>query len=63
MKVLREILKLKRWFNPDTSIFVEKKDSGRDLVVDNAGIAFNLLDLSVEPKIFMKHLLILILST
>jgi hypothetical protein len=29
--------------------FTETKDSGRDLDLDNAEIAFNLLDFSVEP--------------
>jgi hypothetical protein len=43
---------VKSWFNPDPSIFMGTKDSGRDLVNDNAGIEFNLVDFSVEPKSF-----------
>jgi hypothetical protein len=31
---------------------METKDFGRDLVIDNTEIAFNLLNLSVEPKSF-----------
>jgi hypothetical protein len=35
----------------DLSKFIELKDSGKNLGFDNAGIAFNLLDSPVEPKI------------
>jgi hypothetical protein len=33
---------------------METQDSGRDLVVDYAGLAFNFLDLCVVPKSFDK---------
>jgi hypothetical protein len=32
-KALKQISKLKSWFNPDSSRFMEVQDSGRDLVV------------------------------
>jgi hypothetical protein len=53
-KALKQILKIKSWFNPDPSRFIEVKDSGRDLVVESANFAFNSLDLVVEPKAFAE---------
>ena len=44
--------KLKSWFNPDPSRFIEGQESGRDLIVEKAGIALNAFDLVEEPKTF-----------
>jgi hypothetical protein len=50
-KALKQISKLKSWFNPDPPRFMEVvQDSGRDLVVQSANFAFNSLDLVEEPK-------------
>jgi hypothetical protein len=54
MKALKQISKLKSWFNPDSSRFMAVQDSGRDLVVESANFAFNSLDLMEEPKTFAK---------
>jgi len=51
-KVLKEISKLKSWFNPDPSRFIEEKDSGRDLIVEKADVALNAVELVEEPKTF-----------
>jgi hypothetical protein len=53
-KALKQILKLKSWFNPDPSRFMEVQDSGRDLVIESANFAFNSLDLVEEPKTFAE---------
>ena len=53
-KALKQISKLKSWFNPDPSRFMEVQDSGRELVVESANFAFNSLDLVEEPKTFAK---------
>jgi hypothetical protein len=53
-KALKQISKLKSWFNPDPSRFMEVQDSGRDLVVESANFAFNSLDLVEEPKTFAE---------
>jgi hypothetical protein len=47
-KALKQILKLKSWFNPDPSRFMEVQDSGKDLVVESANFAFNSLNLVEE---------------
>jgi hypothetical protein len=54
-KALKQILKLKSWFNPDPSRFMEVQDSRRDLVVESANFAFNSLDLVEEPKTFAEE--------
>ena len=51
-QVLREISKLKSWFNPDPLIFIEAQDSGRDLVLEKADVALNAVNLVEEPKTF-----------
>jgi hypothetical protein len=51
-QALKHTSKLKSWFNPDPSRFMEVQDSGRDWVVESANIAFNTLDLVEEPKTF-----------
>jgi hypothetical protein len=51
---LKQISKLKSWFNPDPSRFMEVQDSGRDLVVESANFAFHSLDLVEEPKTFAE---------
>jgi Reverse transcriptase (RNA-dependent DNA polymerase) len=53
-KALKQISRLKSWFNPDPSRFMEVQDSGRDLVVESANFAFNSLDLVEEPKTFAE---------
>jgi hypothetical protein len=53
-KALKQISKLKSWFNPDPSRFMEVQDSGRDLVVESANFAFNSLHLVEEPKTFAE---------
>jgi hypothetical protein len=57
-KALKQISKLKSWFNPDSSRFMEVQDSGRDLVIESANFAFNSLDLVEEPKTFAEAFLI-----
>ena len=51
-KVLKEISKLKSWFNPDPSRFIEEQDPGRDLIVEKADVALNAVELVEEPKTF-----------
>jgi hypothetical protein len=45
-------LKLKSWFNPDPSRFMELQDSGRDLGIEIADVAFNTADMVEELKTF-----------
>jgi phage terminase large subunit len=49
---LKQISKLKSWFNPDPSRCTEVQDSGRDLVVESADIALSTIDVVKEPKTF-----------
>ena len=44
-RALRETSKLKSWFNPNPSRFLESEDSGRD-------VALNLIEKSQEPETF-----------
>jgi Reverse transcriptase (RNA-dependent DNA polymerase) len=53
-KALKQISKLKSWFNPDPSRFMEVQDFGRELVVESANFAFHSLDLVEEPKTFAE---------
>jgi Reverse transcriptase (RNA-dependent DNA polymerase) len=53
-KALKQSSKLKSWFNPDPSRFMEVQDSGRELVVKSANFEFNSLDLVEEPKTFAE---------
>jgi hypothetical protein len=53
-KALKQISKMKRWFNPDPSIFMEVQDYGRNLLVESANFAFNSLDLVEEPRSFAE---------
>jgi hypothetical protein len=42
-RALRQTSKLKSWFNPNPTKFIENSDSGRELVIKKADIAFNRL--------------------
>jgi hypothetical protein len=53
-KALKQISKLKSWFNPDPSRFKEVHDSGRDLVVESANFAYNSFDLVEEANTFTE---------
>ena len=44
--------KLKSWFNPNPTRFLESEDSGRELIVDRADAALNLIEKSQEPERF-----------
>jgi hypothetical protein len=56
-KALKQISKLKSWFNPDPSRFMEVKDSGRDLVVESANFTFFLIWWK-NQKHLLKHIII-----
>jgi hypothetical protein len=59
-KALKQISKLKSWFNPDPSKFLETQNSGRDMIVETEDFAFNLVDLVKERGEFlMRHTIIL----
>jgi hypothetical protein len=47
-KVLKQISKLKSWFNADPSKFLETQNSGREMIAETADFAFNLVDLVGE---------------
>jgi hypothetical protein len=51
-KVLKQISKLKSWFNPDPSKFLETQNSGREMIVKTADFAFNMVDLVKDPESF-----------
>jgi hypothetical protein len=51
-RALRQTSKLKSWFNPNPTRFIENSDSGRKLVIEKADIALNLLDCLKEPETF-----------
>jgi hypothetical protein len=51
-RALRQISKLKSWFNPNPTRFIENFDSGRELVLEKADIALNLIDCLKEPESF-----------
>ena len=51
-KALKEISRLKSWFNPDPSKFLEMQNSGREMIVETADFAFNTVDLVKDPESF-----------
>jgi hypothetical protein len=51
-KALKEISKLKGWFNPDQPKFFEMQNSGREMIVETADFAFNMVDLVKDPESF-----------
>jgi hypothetical protein len=51
-RALRQTSKLKSWFNPNPTRFIESSDSGRELVLEKADIALNLIDCLKEPETF-----------
>ena len=51
-KALKQISKLKSWFNPDPSKFLEMQNSGREMIVETADFAFNMVDLVKDPESF-----------
>ena len=51
-KVIREMKKLQGWFNPDASRVVESSNSGREPIVDQADIAFMMMEQPKEPGTF-----------
>ncbi len=51
-KAFKQISKLKSWFNPDPSKFLETQNSGREMIVETAAFAFNLVDLVKDPESF-----------
>jgi phage terminase large subunit len=51
-KALKEISKLKSWFNPNLSRFLKTQNSGREMIVKTADFAFNMVDLVKDPESF-----------
>jgi hypothetical protein len=51
-RALRQTSKLKSWFNPNPTRFIENSDSGRELVLEKADIALNSIDCLKEPESF-----------
>ena len=51
-KALKQISKLKSWFNPNLSKVLETQNSGREMIVETADFAFNLVDLVKDPENF-----------
>jgi hypothetical protein len=51
-RALRQTSKLKSWFNPNPTRFIENSDSGRELVFEKVDKALNLIDCLKEPEIF-----------
>jgi hypothetical protein len=49
---LRQTFKLKSWFNPNPTRLIENSDSGRELVLEKADIALNLIDCLKDPETF-----------
>jgi hypothetical protein len=49
---LKEISKLKSWFNPDPSKFLEMQNSGREMIVEGSDFAFKMVDLVKDPESF-----------
>jgi hypothetical protein len=49
---LRQNSKIKSWFNPNPTRFIENSDSTRGLVLEKADIALNLTDCLKEPETF-----------
>jgi hypothetical protein len=49
---LRQTSKLKSWFNPNPTRFIENSDSGRELVLEKADTALNLIDCLKDPESF-----------
>jgi hypothetical protein len=52
IKALTEISKLKSWFNPDPSKFLETQNSGREMIIKTADFALNMVDLVKDPGEF-----------
>jgi hypothetical protein len=55
-KFIREMKKLQGWFNPDASRSVESSSSGREPIVDQADIAFMMVEQPNEPSIIQKKM-------
>jgi hypothetical protein len=51
-RALIQTSKLKSWFNPKPTRFIENSDSGRELVLEKDDIALNLIDCLKEPETF-----------
>ena len=51
-KVLKETSKLKSWFNPDPSKYIELQDSGGEMIVERADFALSMIDLVKDPESF-----------
>jgi hypothetical protein len=51
-KTLKQISKLKSWFNPDPSKFLKMQNSGREMIVETADLVFNMVDLVKDPESF-----------
>jgi hypothetical protein len=51
-KALKQISKLKSWFNPVPSKFPETQNSGREMIVVTADFVFNMVDLVKDPESF-----------
>jgi hypothetical protein len=49
---LRQTSKLNSWFNPNQTRLVKNSDSGRELILEDAYIALNLIDSLKEPETF-----------
>jgi hypothetical protein len=51
-KAKKDVLQLKSYFNPDSERFVESNDPGRELIVEKANVALNLIAKVKEPDSF-----------
>jgi hypothetical protein len=51
-KVFEQSSKLKSWFNPNPSKFLEMQNLGREMIVKTADFAFNMVDLVKDPESF-----------
>jgi hypothetical protein len=51
-RALKETPKLKSWFNPNPTRFLENEDSGGELIVERADVVLNLIEKSQEPEAF-----------
>jgi hypothetical protein len=51
-RALKQTSKLKSWFNPNPTRFIENADSGREFVLENADIALSLIDFLKETETF-----------
>jgi hypothetical protein len=49
---LREACRLQSWFSPNPTTFLHNVDPGRELIVDKADIALNVIEKPTESQTF-----------